>query len=324
MRVGVLGAGSIGCYLGGRLAAAGTSVVLVGRERLREAVEAGGLELTRADREPVRLDRIEVRTDPEALADCGVVLVTVKSRDTEAAARQAEPHLGPEALVVSLQNGVRNAPTLREVLGDRVAAGMVPFNVLWTEGPRFHQGTSGPLVLEERASALVERFRSAGVEARTHPDVPGVLWGKLLINLNNAVNALSGIPLREQLSDRAYRRVMADLIEEAVGVLGRAGVEPVGLGPLQPWLVPRALRLPNWLFHAVAGAMIRIDPEARSSMWEDLQRGRPTEVDWINGEVVALGEAPRNRAIVQRVHEVEAAGTGSPGLSAQALRDLVG
>ena len=204
---------------------------------------------------------------------------------------------------------------------------MVPFNVLWSDGPRFHQGTSGPIVVEAHAAGLVDALQSAGVEARTHDDLDGVLWGKLLINLNNAVNALAGIPLKTQLSQRAYRRIMADLIDEAVAVLEQAGKKPVGLGPVQPWLVPHALRLPDWLFGAVAGAMVRIDPEARSSMWEDLQRRRGTEVEWINGEVVRLaaeGGAPRNAAIVRRIHEAEEAASGSPGLDADALRELIG
>jgi len=327
MRVGVLGAGSIGCYVGGRLAASGVEVVLVGRPRLAEAVAAGGLELTRSGAESVRLspDAIEVATDPSALSDCDVVAVCVKSRDTREAARQARPHLREGALVASLQNGVRNAPTLREELPDvAVSAGMVPFNVLWTDGPRFHQGTTGPICLERSAEVLVDALRGAGVQARTHGDLPGLLWGKLLINLNNAVNALAGIPLREQLGQRAYRELMASLIDEAAAVLAHAGEKPVGLGPMQPWLVPKVLRMPDGVYGVIADLLVKVDPEARSSMWEDLQRGRLTEIDFINGEVLALAEehgldAPLNRAVVGHIRAAEAAEEGSPGLSAEQI-----
>jgi 2-dehydropantoate 2-reductase len=318
-------------HVGGRLAASGVSVVLVGRPRLVQAVAANGLTLTRTEQQPVLVsaDKIEVSTDTAALGSCGLVLICVKSRDTAQAAFQARASLPSDVTVVSLQNGVRNAATLRENLPDvRISAGMVPFNVLWTDGPRFHQGTSGAIVVESCAQDLVDLLQSAGVESRTHSDLEGLLWGKLLINLNNAVNALADTPLRQQLADSAYRDLMVLLINEAMAVLKTAGQKPLGLGAMQPWLVPLALGLPDWLFGPVSRAMITIDPEARSSMWEDLNRRRLTEVDWINGEIVALakstgGSSPLNAAMVQLVHATEEAGLGSPGLSAQAVREAL-
>ena len=302
----MLGAGAVGTAVGGRLALGGAEVVLVGRPWLRERL-ADGLRLSRWGEPEVRVPaaRLRVETDREALAEVDLVLVTTKSRDTRAAA-EGLPGVTP---VVSLQNGVRNVDLLRAALpGRAVWPGMVPFNVVWTADGRVHQGTSGPIVVAPEARALVDAIRAGGGDALAHPDVRAVQWGKLLLNLNNAVNALSGLPLRAQLSDRRWRSVLADVIDEGRAVVRAAGVRARGVGLLRPGLAPTVLRLPDVLFFRVAGAMVRIDPQARSSMADDLDRGRPTEVDELNGEITRLGPAPLNARLVALVRQAEAGG----------------
>jgi 2-dehydropantoate 2-reductase len=157
-----------------------------------------------------------------------------------------------------------------------------------------------------------------------HRDLARVQWSKLLVNLNNSLNALSGVPIREQLSDLRYRKAMSCVVREALGCLNAAGIKPIRIGRLIPKLAPAVLSLPDWLFFRVAAAMVKIDPAARSSMWQDLERGRPTEVDYLNGEIVRLGEkhgvpTPVNRAVCELVHAAERAGKGSPRLAAGEL-----
>ncbi|HEY8023087.1 MAG TPA: ketopantoate reductase C-terminal domain-containing protein, partial [Burkholderiaceae bacterium] len=142
------------------------------------------------------------------------------------------------------------------------------------------------------------------------------------LNLNNAVNALSGQPLKTQLSQRAYRRCLADLIEETLAILTVAGIEPARITRINPYRLPMLLRLPDFVFTRIAAAMLRIDPEARSSMWEDMQAGRRTEVDYLNGAVVAMARslgraAPLNSRMVELVRQAEAGSLGS--LSGEAL-----
>jgi len=327
MRVGVFGAGSIGCMVGGRLAANGVDVVFYGRKRLADEVATHGMTLTRGS-EPAIHTPAQYVTDLSALRDRDIVLVTVKSRDTSSAGAQLREVLAENARAVSLQNGVTNADALRGEIDHKVLAGMVPFNVLSRGDGRFHQGTSGTLVVERGGEDLTAALVAGGIPAKTHGDVPGILYGKLLINLNNALNGLSGLPLKEQLSDRRYRLLMADLIDEGRAVLRAAGIRPRGVGILQPWLVPAALRLPDWLFKRAARSMVDIDPQARSSLWEDLNRGRPTEVGDLNGEIVRIAEragtdAPLNAAIVRLVQEAEGTSAGSPGLDPQTLRGLL-
>src|SRR5262249_35743508 len=146
-------------------------------------------------------------------------------------------------------------------------------------------------------------------------NITGVQWGKLLLNLNNAINALSGLPLRDQLAQRAWRMILAAQIAEALMVTKAAGIVPV-TSPLPPPLLPIVLRLPAGLVKILAGRMLRIAPQARSSMWEDLRLGRWTEIDHLQGAIIPLAArtgqaAPLSRRIADLVRSAEAAGRGS-------------
>lgn len=312
MRIGVMGAGSIGCYVGGRLAAGGADVRFIGRPSLGDEIAEHGLNLNSYRDDPVSVSEVAWSEDVGTLGDVDLVLVSVKGLDTRSAADALQPVIGPDVPVLSLQNGVSNAETLREVLGDRVWPCMVPYNVVRQGRGRFHQGTSGDLITASDAPAEVQRaFRDAGLALKSHERMDEVLWGKLLINANNACNALSDIPLADQLRDRTWRRRMSAVFTEGLAVCRAAGIHPVAFLPIPlPW-VAHLLKVPTWLFTRVARSMIAVDPNARSSMWEDLQRGRKTEVDLLNGEIVALGRehgvpTPVNALLVEAVHALEA------------------
>jgi 2-dehydropantoate 2-reductase len=313
-RFAVLGAGSIGCHLGGYLAAAGYEVTLIGRRTGMEMLGERGLTLTASGRPPVHLtpEQPTLASSPEAAADADYVLVTVKSSGTASAAQDLAPHLGATAVVVSFQNGLHNPATLRAALpGRRVLAGMVPYNVVQPEPGLVHQGMPGTL-LTEPDETLAAALRDAGLAIETRTDMSAVQHSKLLMNLNNAINALSGLPLRDQLGQRAYRRCLALCQREALAAYRASGITPARIGPTAPRLTPYVLGLPDALFRRLAAASLRIDAHARSSMWEDLQRGRPTEIDSLQGEIVALAaahglSAPTNARLTAIVHQAEAA-----------------
>jgi 2-dehydropantoate 2-reductase len=328
VKIGVFGAGAIGTFVGGRLILAGHEVVFIGRRGA--ALSERGLTLTDYSGQTwqVPKERIAYGSDPAALAPCEAVLVTVKSAATAEAGASLARVLPPATTVASFQNGVSNPGVLRAALpSNRVLAGMVPFNVLWRSDTHLHNGTSGPLELErppDEALPLVEALKSAGFGVVLHDDLSSVLWTKLLVNANNAVNALSGVPLRDQLSDPALRRVMRAVLSEGLQCLKAAGIKPVRIGRLVPSLAPIVLSLPNWLFMRVAAAMVKVDPDARSSMWEDLDRRRVTEIDWLNGELIRLGAkhgvpTPVNERLVALIRAAEQAGQGSPRLTAAQL-----
>jgi 2-dehydropantoate 2-reductase len=307
----VMGAGAVGCWIGGCLAVAGVPVTFVGRPRVLEALRQHGLVLTDLDggRRTLAADSLTLAAAPAVGSAPTLVLLCVKSGATADAAAQLERALPAGSLVVSMQNGVSNAALARSSAPAlTVRAGMVPFNVVELGPGRYHRATSGTLAAESHPALLAWQpvFDAAGVPLTLHADLAPLQWGKLLLNLNNAVNALSGLPLRAQLLQRDHRMCMAALIAEALAALKAAGIAPAKLTPLPPAALPAALRLPTSIFRLLAFRMLRIDAKARSSMADDLTHGKPTEVDALCGEVVRLAHrhgiaAPVNERISELV-----------------------
>lgn len=316
--IAVFGAGSIGCYVGGRLLVAGNPVILIGRQRLADTLARHGLRLSSHEGWQAHADAasLTVRTEPIAVADANLVLVCVKSADTETAAASLRPHLKPGAVVISLQNGLHNADTLARCLpGHTVLAGMVPFNVAQLAPGHFHQGSEGELAVAASPAlqAFLPAFQWAGLPLQQHRDMKAVQWAKLLLNLNNAVNALSGLPLKTELSQRDYRRVLAAAQREAIGLLQAEGQALAKLTPLPAHWLPTLLEVPDTVFRLAASRMLAIDPLARSSMQDDLAAGRLTEIDQLQGEIVALATAqgktaPVNAALLALVNAAEKGG----------------
>jgi 2-dehydropantoate 2-reductase len=277
-KICIYGAGSIGCYLGGRLAAGGAEIGFIGRAGVGAELRAHGLTLTHYDgrRWRVAPDALAFSTDPNAAAAADLVIVTVKSGATAQAAAELADVAASKAVVISFQNGLGNADTLRAGLpGRTVLAGMVPFNVVRRGPGAFHQASEGePEVEDEPALApFLADFTHAGFALRRHREMLPVQWAKLLFNLNNAVNALSGLPLQQELAQRDYRRCLALAQAEALGLLAQGGIAPARLTPLPARWIPALLRLPDPLFARLARKMLAIDPLARSSMADDLAAG---------------------------------------------------
>ena len=325
--IGVAGAGSIGCFVGGMLAASGRPVVLLARQRVIEDIRANGLHLTSFEGFDRRLpwNTLTLADDPSIFSDASVVLVTVKSADTADIAEAIAKHAPADAVVISLQNGVGNVSVLRERLpGRRVLAGMVPFNVIALGDGRFHRATSGDIVLQQDDAGTAAQLSAPGLKMRATDNIAGVQWGKLLFNLNNALNALADLPLRQQLAHRRWRRLFADQMAEGLAAIKAEGIRPVSSTPIPVSWIPPLLRLPDAAFGLLLGRTMKIDPEARSSMWEDLQRGRRTEIDYLQGVITGIADrhglpVPLSRRVVALIKRAEAAGNGSPGLTPEQI-----
>jgi 2-dehydropantoate 2-reductase len=289
----IQGAGLIGGFLGGVLAANGAQVTLLGRPRFLEPLR-NGLTLTdlRGLKQLVAAADIRCSTDAACLTAADIVFTCVKSGATSAAATELAAHAKPGTLVVSFQNGVRNADVLRAGAPQcEVLAGMVPFNVMQPAPAHWHRGTEGALYIARhpKLDFLVPLFAQANVTLRFSDDMRAVLWSKILLNLNNAVNALSGTTLLQELMTRDYRLVLAACITEALAAMSAAGIEPAQINRNKPSALPGILRWPNFLYKHIAMRRLKIDSKARGSMQEDLDDGRKTEIDDINGAVVKLG-----------------------------------
>lgn len=285
LRVAVVGAGAVGCYYGAMLARAGHAVVLIGRPQHVQAIDARGLRL-----QTQHLDEqvpLQASTALAAAAGADLVLFSVKSPDTEATGRALATHLAPQALLVTLQNGVDNAERLRALLPQEVTAAVV-YVATEMAGPGHvrHHGR-GELVIEPgpRAQALRQCLQQAGVPTEVSPDVRGALWAKLVLNCAyNAISAIAQLPYRRMVQGAGVPQLMDDLVAECLAVAGADGVQ-----------------LPSDIQAAVQG-LSRTMPTQSSSTAQDLARGKPTEIDHLNGFIVRRGEAlgiptPVNRAL---------------------------
>lgn len=318
LKVTVFGAGSVGCYIGGCLAFAGASVTLIGRPRILEEIQTHQLTVTDylGRKQKVPAKALTLSEQAEQAAGSDLVLVTVKSAATTEAAQALAEVLNKGVPVISFQNGIGNAQVMQAYLPNNPCiAGMVPFNVLAFGEGRFHQGTEGRLVVQDSPlpNGTEDLFSIAKLDLQLPKDILPIQWGKLLINLNNSVNALSGVPLKEELSQRGYRLCVAGAMKEALKLMKVAGIKPEKATNLPPGLVPHLMSVPDWLFVRLVSKMLSIDPLARSSMWEDLELGRRTEIDWINGEVVKLADklgkkAPVNSKLIALIREAENGG----------------
>lgn len=295
MKIAVMGAGAVGCYYGGMLARAGHQVVLIGRPAHVDAVRRDGLWLeTQSFSERLPL---AASTAPDGVAGAALVLCCVKSTDSERAAIDMAPHLAPDTIVLSLQNGVDNVERLQARLACQVAAAVV-YVAAQMAGPGHvkHHGR-GELVIGQVAGSdgLAALFNAAGVPVRVCDNIAGELWGKLIVNcVYNALSAITQVPYAQLVEGPGVSAVMRDVMDECLAVARGAGVSVAG----DLW--PTVQRV------------ARTMPTQMSSTAQDLARGKTSEIDHLNGYVLRLGEAlgiatPVNRVLHALVRTLEAA-----------------
>jgi len=329
MNIAIFGAGSIGCYLGGQLAHAGADITFIGRQRFKSDIEANGLTLTHFEREEIKLkpDQFTFSLDPKDIGPSDIILLTTKSQDTAEATKAIKAHAKADAIIISLQNGVSNPDVLRGTLSQPILGAVVPFNVTGKGPGRFHCGTEGDLTVQNmddpRLEALQAIFAKAEQGLVISDDILSVQWGKLIVNLNNAFNTLTGGTLREGLLQRDYRRGLALVVEEGLSVARGAGIEPAAFGKADATKMIKILRLPNFLYKIIMNKIVKIDTAARSSMLDDLEMGRVSEIDYLQGEIVRLADktgqnSPHNKTIYNMVGEAFSKGQ-SPKLSGRQI-----
>lgn len=318
LRIAIFGAGRIGCWIAGPLAAQGHDVTLIGREPTGREIAEHGLTVLDADEVIATTRNLRYDLGPESLASADLVLVTTKSGGLAAAAADITRLARDDTVLVTLQNGIGVAAAFAPLVPrHKVLGGIVGFNVVHAGSGRWSKSSKGMIHSEKHP--LLRDFGWHLVE-----DLRPIEWGKLLLNLNNPINALSGQPLKQQLEQIGYRRILATAMDEALAVAKGAGVRPAKLGPTSPALLSAGLRAPDWLFNAVLLPRQKISDTARLSMSDDYDTGRPTEIAELNGKVVVLGrqfgiETPVNVALVKLIE----AGGGSH-YDAKTMLGLVG
>ena len=272
LRFAVVGAGAVGCYFGGMLARAGSPVTLIGRPAHVDAIREHGLRLqTQSFDEFVRVD---AQTDVAAVAGADVVLFCVKSTDSENSARAIAPYLKNDAVVLSLQNGVENPDILREVLPQRVIASVV-YVATEMDGPGHlkHHGR-GELVIDDvpPGQAIADAFAKAGVPVQLSAHVRGAQWAKLIVNCAyNALSAVTQKPYGQLVQVDGVPELMVEVVDECLRVAQADGVSIPG----------DAHEATRRIAQTMAGQY--------SSTAQDVARGKPNEIDYLNGYVVRRG-----------------------------------
>ncbi len=293
MRIAVMGAGAVGCYYGGLLARAGHEVTLVGRPVHVDAVCRDGLLLETASWQ-ARIP-MAATTGVDGVRGAELVLFCVKSADTERTGREIAPHLNADAVVLCLQNGVDNAQRLQAVLQQRVepVAVYVASEMAGPGHVRHHGG--GQLVVARSAMTpqTVAQFEQAGVPMRVSDNVPGELWTKLIVNCSyNALSAITQLPYGRLVQGAGILDVIHDVVDECRAVARADGIA-----------------VPHDIHEIVQRISVTLATQ-RSSTAHDLARGKPTEIDYLNGYVVRRGQAsgtptPVNRTLHALVKVLE-------------------
>ncbi len=313
LSVGIVGRGAIGGYLGLLLGAAGVRVTFV--ERPGGPPASLAIDVSGREHRPATL--ASTSSEPSALAGVDVCIVSVKSFDTTAVGQGLAAALPSKTPVVSFQNGLENVGRLQGALGNRIAGGVVTFNVRVEDGGVRRQLSAGKLMIGRlegerglQLAALASHFEQRGQPTELRADIRKVIAGKLLLNLNNGVCAATGVGIAESLSDPDARWCYAQCIREGARVMREADLHPARVAVLPAELLARALALPQRLLGPLIHHFGQIQRSARSSTLQDLDRHQRTEIDELNGAILKLARehgarAPANGLVTDVVHRHE-------------------
>lgn len=281
MEVAVMGAGGTGGFFGGLLAQAGESVTFIARGAHLAMMRAHGLAVKSRLAGNFTLP-VKATDDPCEVGPVGLILFCVKTYDADAAARQMRPLVGPDTVILSVQNGIDNAERIAQVVGPKAVIGAVAHVFSAVEAPGVIAQTAGPgrIVFGEfaggaspRTERLLRIFRRAGIAAELSSDIHVTLWEKFLfICANGGMTALTRLPLGLIRACPETNALLRGTMEEVEAVARARGV------PLPVGCVDQAVA-----FNA------SVEPEARSSLYFDLAAGRRLELEALHGTVVRLG-----------------------------------
>jgi 2-dehydropantoate 2-reductase len=304
MKISIIGSGAMGSLFGGMLSLAGHEVVLydVYREHIEKIVR-DGLTIEDAATGALITARPQASADPRAVEGSRVLVFFVKSTATEQAAAQCKAYAGKDTIALTLQNGLGNEGIIRRYFGpERTAAGVTSQGATFLGPGRVRHAGKGPTHVamadgkNQKLASFAEALGGAGFETHVERDVAALVWIKLVINVGiNALTAITGQPNGKLLESEDAKAVMADLVAEAVAVAKANGIRFTYEDPLAT-------------VYDVAGRT----GANRSSMLQDFDKGRETEIDFMNGAIVreaaAQGlEVPVNVTITRLIKALETA-----------------
>ena len=305
VKIAILGAGALGCAIGAALTEDGNEVWLLNRSAAHvEAMRRDGLQVDDANGSR----RVKVRATTRAVEAGAVdlVVVLVKSFHTDAAMRGALALVGPETLVLSLQNGLGHEDLLADIVGrERVLAGKTYVGGVMRNLGYVESGVAGKAtyigeldgLITPRARAIAETFNSAGLATTVSDNIIGTMWDKLLVNVaTGALTGTTGLTYGQLYDEPLLKTTAIAAVAEAIAVAHAAGVTLSTSDPERPW--------------TIAGE--GLSPAFKTSMLQSLEKGSITEIDFINGAVVRWGQrrgvpTPVNATLVACIKGIERA-----------------
>lgn len=314
MNIAIIGAGAIGSVVAAYLAKAGEDVVLIGRKDQVETIKRNGLRVTGARGEenfPVQaLTRLDREYD--------LVIFTVKTQDIEAAGVENQAFL-KNCLVLSSQNGIQSDAILARHFGKaRIYSSIVMFGATYTKPGEVVFNFEGDWIIgkpfgprDEKLDAIAGVLNK-GFNAVVSDNITGMKWLKLFVNFNNCIPALTGRSMQETFADMDLCRLSILLLKEGVGIIQKNGIQLVSL-PKFP--AERIYGMANMPLDQASGVINKTlttlsKEPLYGSILQSIMRGRTSEIDYINGQVLKMvrsptEEAPLNARVVEMVHRVE-------------------
>jgi len=299
MKVLVFGAGSVGSYIGGLLSEK-YDVTLLGRKHHMEAIEQNGLKITGKTE---KLVHPKVWHSLGDLKDIDLIILTVKAYNTETAMNDMVPYIRDDTIVLSLQNGLDNVETMRRMMKKEgyILAGITSHGVMRAEDGHIHHAGHGETVLGEtvpsgqgHADRVAEMFNAVGIPTRASPNICGEMWAKAIVNAGiNPITAITGLRNGALLKVPALTALLERTCSEAIQVAQAAKI-----------------KLPPCNIIEKTKDVARRTEENRSSMLQDIERGRRTEIGSINGFISEMGkrhgvDTPVNSTLTALVKGIE-------------------
>lgn len=301
MKICFLGSGAMGSAIGGILSESGQDVLLIDRWKEHvDALNAGGLKLT--ERSETRVIKVKATHQVEAVGQADLIVLLVKSYHTADTLTQVQSFIHKDTPVLSLQNGLGNEEKIAEIMGaERVLGGVTHSGSVLLGPGEVSFGRDRTCIgemqgaLTDRVRDIVRIFNQAGLEAEASDNILGMIWDKLLVNVAvSPTSAITGLTHGDMEQVELLKATAFEAVEEAFRVAKAAGVKISLKDPAAAW----------------AKAMEGLSPRHKSSMLKDLEQGKRTEIDVINGAVVYLGKkygvaTPVNRTLVSCIKAIE-------------------
>ncbi len=281
MKIAIFGSGGVGGYFGAKLAAAGEEVTFLARGAHLKAMQDGGLHVE-SPQGSFHLSKVQATDRPQAVGPVDVVLFTVKLYDVDASAATLQPLIGPDTVVITLQNGVEAMDMVAKHVGAEHVAGGAAYVVVVVDQPgHLTHTTAQSLVFGERDGRRSDRLvafeqagKRAGFGAKASPQVEADLWVKFVrLATWSGMTSVTRSPMGVVRDDPALFGMMMTAIDEAIAVGTAHGIT-----------------FPPDIIESTLGMIRNFPATSKSSMLEDLERGRRLELPWLSGAVVRLGK----------------------------------